>query len=504
MHKSKTHILLGPPGTGKTKESIDHVKMLLSNGVRPEDIAFVSFSKKAAEEGKSRTAAKLQIEENKLRHFKTLHAIAFRELGVRRDGVMGWQHLKELGNRLGLEFRGREVVDDEAYGMNKPDRMLFLVGLAKNRCLPLKKVLDDAGEEDISWPELERLDSALTAYKKSRGVIDFNDMMEQFVSAGMKLVPRIKHLVVDEAQDLSTIQWKMVELLATQAETTLIAGDSLQAIYEWSGADIDRFVGLEGSQRILTKSYRLPKKAHALAKGIAARVQKKRPYEFSPNDEEGQIVWHSSYDDVDLGNGTWLLLARNGYMLEDLEEYCMGQGISFHSIGRDPLKAPSLTAIVTWENLRRGQGLSPDAIKDLVRFVGFAFMSNDFRHRVDTADARRPLTMSDLKSMGLRTDAIWHEALTRIPPKEREFFLNARRRNEPLLKKPRVNISTIHAAKGGEAENVMLLTDYSYRCHKNSEENPDAELRVWYVATTRCQKTLHLVEPRTDLSFKLL
>ena len=65
---------------------------------------------------------------------------------------------------------------------------------------------------------------------------------------------------------------------------------------------------------------------------------------------------------------------------------------------------------------------------------------------------------------------------------------------------PRIEVSTIHASKGGERDNVMLITDLSYGPYKSSTETQqgkDDEARVFYVGATRAKKELHLVH-RTE------
>jgi superfamily I DNA/RNA helicase len=66
---------------------------------------------------------------------------------------------------------------------------------------------------------------------------------------------------------------------------------------------------------------------------------------------------------------------------------------------------------------------------------------------------------------------------------------------------PRIKISTIHKAKGGEADNVALLLDSSRAC-ANSEDQ-DAEVRTFYVGLTRAKKSLHIIEPQTQYGFAL-
>jgi DNA helicase-2/ATP-dependent DNA helicase PcrA len=67
----------------------------------------------------------------------------------------------------------------------------------------------------------------------------------------------------------------------------------------------------------------------------------------------------------------------------------------------------------------------------------------------------------------------------------------------------RIHISTIHGSKGGEADNVLLLTDISPKTHTSYQENQDDESRVFYVAATRAKQNLHIVMPRTGRYFDL-
>jgi ATP-dependent exoDNAse (exonuclease V) beta subunit len=56
---------------------------------------------------------------------------------------------------------------------------------------------------------------------------------------------KFKVLFIDEAQDLSLLQWEMVRKIWGEAEKTYIAGDDDQAIFKWAGADVDHFIALK-------------------------------------------------------------------------------------------------------------------------------------------------------------------------------------------------------------------------------------------------------------------
>ena len=77
------------------------------------------------------------------------------------------------------------------------------------------------------------------------------------------------------------------------------------------------------------------------------------------------------------------------------------------------------------------------------------------------------------------------------------------RRGEKITKEPRIRLSTIHAAKGTEATNVILLTDLSTRIYNSYKANPEDEARVFYVGLTRAKQNLFLIEPKSQKCFPL-
>ncbi len=114
------------------------------------------------------------------------------------------------------------------------------------------------------------------------------------------------------------------------------------------------------------------------------------------------------------------------------------------------------------------------------------------------------MTLDDLKNRGgLKTDKIWHEALDRITPEDRVYMVRALRRGEKLARRPNVKLSTIHGAKGGEAQTVVLFRDVAYRTYKEMQKNPEDEHRVFYVGATRAMNKLIIVAPQTRRSYDI-
>jgi superfamily I DNA/RNA helicase len=82
-----------------------------------------------------------------------------------------------------------------------------------------------------------------------------------------------------------------------------------------------------------------------------------------------------------------------------------------------------------------------------------------------------------------------------------EYYRRVRANGFSLLAHPNVEISTIHAAKGGEAEHVVLLSDMASRSYREYEKYPDDERRVAYVGVTRAKERLTIIQPSTKLYF---
>ncbi len=102
------------------------------------------------------------------------------------------------------------------------------------------------------------------------------------------------------------------------------------------------------------------------------------------------------------------------------------------------------------------------------------------------------------KHYDLKTSDEWYRAFDDAGQTRVNYLRKMRANGEFLNKKPRIELSTIHAAKGGEADNVLLFTDISAKTWTELYERPDNENRAFYVAVTRTRKNLHIVQPSTS------
>lgn len=505
MNPDNTQLIFGPPGTGKTTELLRIVDCLMEEGYQPHEICFVAFTRKAANEAKERAMAKFNLRGEQLPLFRTLHSLAFKLLGMKRQDVMGLPDYITIARREGIYITAKGVQEDGTLiGSSKGDRLVFTEMMSRARMMSLKDYWELRPDEDLLLEEVQSLANTIKTYKQDTGKIDFIDMLDMF-SRDLTIDFTHKILIVDEAQDLSPIQWNCVKLLAAYADNVYIAGDDDQAIFTWAGADVNRFIECPGSQTVLTKSYRVPVKIQEVAQGIVDQIGTRVEKRWTARKDEGVVEHINSLDQLDMSKGTWLLLGRNVFLLQQYSDYLLSAGYVFDSPLGSPTRGESLRAIVTWEKLRKGDNVSASHachVYDMMSSkVGVAYGS---KTKLEKLAENEMITLSDLtNNFGLLVTSIWHEALDRIPDVERQYFLAALKRGEKLLKEPRIKVSTIHGVKGGEAENVVLMTDMAQRTFLEFHQDPDSEHRVFFVAVTRAKNCLYIMQPKTKNYYPL-
>lgn len=503
--EDKTQIILGPPGTGKTTTLLGIVEECLQDDIQPEHICFVAFTRKAAQEAVARAAQRFNLSRKDLPLFRTLHSLAFRQLGYRQSEIMGFRDYVELARLLGIyiTFKGQSE-DGSLTGFSKGDRLVFTENLARVMDIPLRTLWEQMPDEFIMYEELEQYQQTLVKFKDARGKVDYTDMICEFNR--IRPVPRVDVLIVDEAQDLTATQWKMVRILAEDAKRVYIAGDDDQAIFHWAGADVNHFIELKGESKVLDQSYRVPKNIAKVANEITRDITNRREKVWKPKEgEDGEVIWIDSLSEIDLREGTWLLLGRNAFVLEEYVDFALSQGVLFESRVGGIEIADTMQAIRGWELLRDGHAIEAGYIKKIYKLMSTKLgVQYGAKQKIDALPDEDTLTMEMLRrDYGLmRTDG-WQRALDKLPEKERNYFATAISRGEKLGTEPRVRINTIHGVKGGEADNVVIMTDMAARTYAEYQNNPDDEARVWYVAVTRAKSRVYFMYPRTTRNYPL-
>ena len=440
-------IVLGPPGTGKTTTLLNKVDDYLKH-TEPDKVGYFAFTQKAAYEARERAVKKFNLGEDDLPYFRTLHSLAFRRLGIKKENVMQRRHYMDLGKRIGFPVNYAVYEDDHSGIFTSDSEYLRIINLAKLRNITPEQQYDlNEHNQVLERDKLKIIAAELERYKKEHNLIDFNDMIMDFTKSDAA-VPKFDVVFIDEAQDLSNMQWNMAKTIWQKTTDSFIAGDDDQAVFIWAGADVDSFIAQEGQMLPLQQSYRIPARVHGLAMGIINKIKNRIDKTWQPKTHQGFLSRYFDFEQVDMSSGDWLVLARTKYMLDQLEN------ISSY--------------IDSWDK-KKMKGMAKES------FYGIDQLKRDY---------------------GLNVDSVWFEAFNGAPKRDVDYLRKMRKNGEKLNEAPRITLSTIHGAKGGECENVVLLTDLSLNTMKSYEQNPDDENRLFYVGATRTKEHLHIIEPK--------
>ena len=491
-------IILGPPGTGKTTTLLNLVDEFIQQGIRPKQIGYFSFTKKAATEAANRAADKFNLDiENDLSNFRTLHSYAFNQLGMTKEKMMGRDDYKEFGEKCGIPIKIAKFSDSDGT-FNSDNEYLTIINTAAVKRIDLLEYYDSRQNIlDIERNTLFLLAEELKRFKKEKGLKDFNDLLLDYIEK--ESTNSFKVLFIDEAQDLSLIQWEMVRKLWANAEKTYIAGDDDQAIFKWAGADVDHFIALKeevNDIKILDQSYRIPGgPIHELSQRIIGQVQNRFDKKYKPREEQGILKRYSDITQVDMSEGNWLVLSSANHFLDDAKDLCELQGWYYQFKGMNSVPLKLLLALNNWEHWRKGELLNHLEIKNIYEYLGSNVLPGFQKGKTLHSDEK--YTMQDCKDKhGLIIDKVWYESFEGLDTITENYIRNMRANGETLNKNPRIIMSTIHGAKGGEADKVLLMQDLTNAALETFSYDPDELHRLFYTGATRAKRELHVLDPR--------
>ncbi len=463
----KTNIIYGPPGTGKTTYLLDILEKELRE-VEPDKIAFVSFTRQGAYEGRDRAIEKFGYKEDDFPYFRTLHSIAFRELKMRPSEIVNKKHYGILSKALNMRIKG--YYD---YNLTENDDLyLFYIDLYRNNKSRANQIVDSINTQKLIW--IEKNYRELKNYYKIK---DFTDLIVEFIRLGKSLPVEVA--IIDEAQDLTSLQWEMIRIAFGDCERIYIAGDDDQAIYEWSGADVQYFINLKGSIKILEKSYRLPEKILEFSKSISGKIQKRITKDFEPTKEKGHVILINDIRDVKINKDeTYLFLSRNNMFLPKVKDYLMQQSVVFKYQNKSMVDPEHVVAINAYVKIQKDK---EPVGKDLTILKKYLFPNID---------------LSRIKNIE------WYDSLK--ISNDQILYYRDLLHNKINISNCKIDIRTIHSIKGGEADNVVLLLNVTKSVFKNIQQNPDSEHRVFYVGATRARKNLYILLPNQKYYYDII
>lgn len=442
-------------------------------GVDESRIAVMSFTRAAAQEI-ARRAGTLGVEAC------TLHSMAFRLCELSRTQVVDRAKLREFSRVSKIETTGANIYEQER--LERGDNYLSMLNYSRATGNPDRAEIFRRFNPPEGNPiEFTYFTRAYREWKAAYGFVDFADMIDDAVGVPG---PDLDLLLLDEAQDFSPAQWRLIEHWLPTVREVVLALDDDQAIHTFSGADPrggPTFEARCGSDRVvLGQSYRLPARIHGMAQRLIARAAHRVPKEFQPRAEGGDIRIYGSLNLVPIPDPEEdvLVLFRNHSLRRHVEEWLIGRRIPFVTSGGypGPLDGRWAKAIDIWKMAQRNHERSGMMMLTNPQMAALTSATSGMGERLLLGQIHRP----------------WHQVL-HIPTVLCSYLRALESKYGTHRPETKIRLSTIHGAKGWEADRVILLNAMGERTAEAYASDPESEIRVFYVGVTRARHTLDVV-----------
>jgi len=351
FHRGGPMLVLAGAGSGKTRVITERVAALVEREVPHDQITAVTFTNKAATEMRQRLKARLGKRTKRLR-IQTFHALG---LAIVR------QHAELLERRDNLSVFGvseqRAAVRSVLQEMNLPtDRTqldLVMPKLSQHK----------TGLITVVDPALSTIRKRYDALLTKMNAVDFDDLiclplqlLQQHDDVRALWRMRARHLLVDEYQDSSRMQYDLVRELAPAEANLTVVGDDDQSIYGWRGAEVRNLFQLERDYPTLTivrleENYRstaailqaanslIAHNSERLGKTLRSTIGRGKPtriWECESSDDEAERIaadirsqHASSHDEWD----NFCVLYRASHQSRAIELALREQSIPYHVSG---------------------------------------------------------------------------------------------------------------------------------------------------------------------------
>ena len=154
-----------------------------------------------------------------------------------------------------------------------------------------------------------------------------------------------------------------------------------------------------------------------------------------------------------------------------------------------------LLALNNWESWRKGELLNHLEIKNIYEYLGSNVLEGFRKGKTLHSDDKYKLEDCQ-QQHGLIVSTVWYEAFEGLDPMTENYIRNMRANGETLNRNPRIIMSTIHGAKGGEADKVLLMQDLTNAALETFSHDPDELHRLFYTGATRAKRELHVLDPK--------
>jgi len=283
-----------------------------------------------------------------------------------------------------------------------------------------------------------------------------------------ELCPSIEILFVDEAQDLTPLQYTLTQLWSEQTVNTTYAGDSDQAIFRFSGSVPEVFRDLEhGWLKHLDQSYRVPPAVHDYGERIIVQAKNRENTTYKPDSRytKGKV---DVVDQPDLSlPGIHMILCRCNYQIPQWIEFLINQDLMWYNPYRpenlywNPKRTKSWRAIETFFEIFSGKEVSTVRFQLMVEKM---IAKDNIRRGMKKTILEMPdngrVDLFDLAILGFEDNfvekgdqrpllEVFRLTGKIVPLIERLLILKKRNKNI-FSAKPNTIVGTVHCSPGDE------------------------------------------------------
>lgn len=327
---SQVVAVIATPGSGKTRTMMARIGILVNKqGVAPEQILGLTFTKNAADEMKTRLVEVLG-ERSKRVHLSTIHSFCYYLL--KREGVV-FEIVSGKDQLILLKEVMKQLkVQDLSVGT-----VLREIALAKNNLINVQEFRDLFGG-DKTMLKIADIYERYEELKEKRMLFDFEDLLVRcYELLDSKEEIREKYLgifrsvLIDEFQDTNPIQMSLLRLLISEDEgdpTFWVCGDDHQSIYSFAGASVGNILNFKtmfpvSEQYILDLNFRSSRKIVQACANLASHFKQQISKNFKAHNGEGEdvVVLESSNEATEamaLVREITDLVERKGYDFKDI------------------------------------------------------------------------------------------------------------------------------------------------------------------------------------------
>lgn len=511
------HIVIGPPGTGKTTYISRQVQRALQTTDKNK-IVICSLTKSAARVA----SGKIELPDSNI---GTLHSFAYRALGspkIAETNTSSWNRFCPR-YMINQQTASLDYMVDETPENTPGYTLLSGVSLQRQKRQPIEKMESEYRDFWRLWSE----------WKKENGFLDFTDLLERALSDTLTFPGDPEIVFADECQDFSRLEIDLLYSWSRQAKKLITVGDRLQSLYQWRGSE--PFYALPDNQKniILSQSYRVPSVIVDYSLNFISRSKNYRDEVYKgKTGEQGEIkkltfsldqkedLLNLIERETELGDVV-MVLASCSYMLDKVVRLLKSIGFPFYNPYRvingqwNPISYKKgsarnrLLAMLKFSHEKTPW--SPEDCKLIFEHLAVKSWLNpghkkneitelpDDLHYLDVAEQLRKCVNREVLEKLFAGDVnFFYSIINQSKKKSFEYCINCYNRYgyDAIKNEPRLIIGTIHSVKGGECDTVILSPDISHAAEIEKQRFGDSPHRsVFYVGMTRARKKLYFLSP---------